>query len=677
MKKIFAILLSLIFVVSLCSCSSDDDKIRFGAAGIGGIYNETVTSIRQLADESGKLKIEQKTTAGSAANVRLLSQGYLDAAIAQSDIVSDAYNGENNFEKSGAYKGYSALASLYTEACHIVVRKDSNINSVDDLLGKTVSIGEKESGSELNAKQILASYGLNSKMVKEVNLDYAEAAKKLENKEIDCLFVTVGMNATIVDELAKQCDIKLLEIDNATSNKLKSAYSYIDCKIPKNTYNGQNTDINTIGIKSVILVNDKLSNDKVKELAKLIFNNAKEIQLTVSADIDITEENAVKGINIPFHKGNFLKKKISFLQRFCIPSPVIGGLLFAIFTLILYATGIAVIDFDDTLKEVCMVLFFTSVGFQANLKVLKSGGKALIVFLVLVVALMIGQNFASIGLANVLGLDSLTGMTTGSIPMIGGHGTAGAFGPVLEDFGVSGATTVCTAAATFGLIAGSLMGGPIGNRLIKKHNLLDTIKAEDDSFLVEEEEKHERHFSMYAPAVFQLIIAVGIGTIVSELLSLTGMTFPIYIGAMIVAAIMRNIGEYTGKITIHMGEINDLGGICLSLFLGIAMITLKLWQLADLALPLVILLAGQSVLMFLFAYYVVYNIMGRDYDAAVIAAGTCGFGMGATPNAMANMQAICDKYAPSVKAYLIIPIVGSLFADFLNSLTITFFINLL
>lgn len=303
MKKIFAILLSLIFVVSLCSCSSDDDKIRFGAAGIGGIYNETVTSIRQLADESGKLKIEQKTTAGSAANVRLLSQGYLDAAIAQSDIVSDAYNGENNFEKSGAYKGYSALASLYTEVCHIVVRKDSNINSVDDLLGKTVSIGEKESGSELNAKQILASYGLNSKMVKEVNFDYAEAAKKLENKEIDCLFVTVGMNATIVDELAKQCDIKLLEIDNATSNKLKSAYSYIDCKIPKNTYNGQNTDINTIGIKSVILVSDKLPNDKVKELAKLIFNNAEEIQLTVPADIDITEENAVKGINIPFHKG--------------------------------------------------------------------------------------------------------------------------------------------------------------------------------------------------------------------------------------------------------------------------------------------------------------------------------------------------------------------------------------
>lgn len=375
--------------------------------------------------------------------------------------------------------------------------------------------------------------------------------------------------------------------------------------------------------------------------------------------------------------GAFLKRKISFLEKFCIPAPVIGGLIFAIFTLICYSTGILEIDFDDILKEVCMVFFFTSVGFQANLKVLKSGGKPLLIFLVLVIVLIITQNFTAIGLANLLGLDSLTGMTTGSIPMVGGHGTAGAFGPVLEDFGISGAITVCTAAATFGLVAGSLMGGPIGNRLIKKHNLLETIKNDDDTLLVEEEEKHERHFSMYAPAVFQLIIAVGIGTIFSKLLSLTGMTFPIYIGAMIAAAIMRNIGEYTGKITIHMGEINDLGGICLSLFLGIAMITLKLWQLADLALPLVILLAGQVALMFLFSYIVVFNVMGRNYDAAVLVAGTCGFGMGATPNAMANMQAICEKYEPSVKAYLIIPIVGSLFADFLNSLTITFFINLL
>ena len=192
---------------------------------------------------------------------------------------------------------------------------------------------------------------------------------------------------------------------------------------------------------------------------------------------------------------------------------------------------------------------------------------------------------------------------------------------------------------------------------------------------MEEEIKHERHASMYPSAVFQLIIAIGIGTVVSKLLSLTGMTFPIYIGAMIAAACMRNIGEKKKKITIYMGEINDIGGISLSLFLGIAMITLKLWQLAELALPLLILLAGQTLLMFVFTNFIVFRVMGRDYDAAVISSGVCGFGMGATPNAMANMQALCEKYAPSVKAYLLIPLVGSLFADFINSLVTTFFIN--
>ena len=184
---------------------------------------------------------------------------------------------------------------------------------------------------------------------------------------------------------------------------------------------------------------------------------------------------------------------------------------------------------------------------------------------------------------------------------------------------------------------------------------------------------------LYASAVFQLIIAIGIGTIFSWALTKTGLTFPIYIGAMIAAALMRNIAEYAGngKLVIHMGEINDLGGISLSLFLGMAMITLKLWQLASLALPLVILLGAQIIVIVLFTYFIVFNIMGRDYDAAVLVAGTCGFGMGATPNAMANMQAVCEKYEPSVKAYLLVPLIGSLFADFLNSLVITFFINFL
>ena len=315
--------------------------------------------------------------------------------------------------------------------------------------------------------------------------------------------------------------------------------------------------------------------------------------------------------------GKFLRARVQVLERFCIPAPVIGGVLFAIFTCVCYVTGVAEFAFDDILKEVCMVMFFTSVGFQANLKVLKSGGRAMIVFLGVVIVLIVSQNFVAVGLAKLLGVDALVGLCTGSIPMV----------------------------------------------------------PEDDSLLVEEEMKHERHTTMYPAASFQLIVAMGIGTVLSRLLSLTGMTFPIYIGAMIAAAIIRNVGEYGGGYTVYMGEINDIGGICLSLFLGMAMITLKLWQLAELALPLIVLLAGQTLFMILYVVLVVFNIMGRDYDAAVIVSGTCGFGMGATPNAMANMQAICDKYSPSVKAYLLIPLVGSLFADFLNSLVITVFIN--
>lgn len=373
--------------------------------------------------------------------------------------------------------------------------------------------------------------------------------------------------------------------------------------------------------------------------------------------------------------GGFLKKKVKFLETFCIPAPVVGGLIFAVASCILHVFGIVGFNFDETLKTVCMVMFFTSVGFQANVKVLRAGGKSLIVFVLCLVTLIIAQNSVAVGLSKLLGISPLIGMCTGSIPMVGGHGTSGAFGSVLEDFGLKGATTLCTAAATFGLIIGSIMGGPLGRRLIIKHDLMKTVVAEDASILEEEEEKHHRSVSMYAPAAYQLAIAMGIGTVISWALSYTGMTFPIYIGSMIAAAFMRNISEFTGKLHIHMGEINDIGGICLSLFLGIAMITLKLWQLAELALPMIVLLLAQVVLMAMFSYFVVYNVMGRNYDAAVLTAGTCGFGMGATPNAMANMQALTEKFAPSIKAYMLVPIVGSMFADFINSLVITFFIN--
>ena len=212
--------------------------------------------------------------------------------------------------------------------------------------------------------------------------------------------------------------------------------------------------------------------------------------------------------------GGFLKKKVRFLETFCIPSPVIGGIIFAIISCILHVAGIVEFQFDETLKTVCMVMFFTSVGFQANIKVLKAGGKSLIVFLLCLIVLIFAQNAVAVGLSKLLGVSSLVGMCTGSIPMVGGHGTSGAFGTVLEDLGQQGATSLCTAAATFGLIIGSVMGGPIGRKLILKHDLLKTVIPEDDSILVEDEQKHHRSVSMYAPAAYQLAIAMGIGTFV-------------------------------------------------------------------------------------------------------------------------------------------------------------------
>ncbi len=373
--------------------------------------------------------------------------------------------------------------------------------------------------------------------------------------------------------------------------------------------------------------------------------------------------------------GTFLRKRLKFLETFCIPAPIVGGLIFAVFSCLLHVWGILDFTFDETLKKLCMVAFFTSVGFQANVKVLKSGGVSLLIYLVCVGALVSAQDFLAVGMASLLGVNPLLGLCTGSVSMTGGHGMSGAFGPVIEDFGLAGAATLATAAATFGLIAGSLMGGPLGQHLILKKNLPGTAAKSDRKPLLEEKEKLHRPMTMYASACYQLILAMGIGTVVSMVLSQTGLTFPAYIGALIVAAVMRNIGEFTGVFRAHIGEINEIGSICLSIFLGVAMITLKLWQLAELALPLVILLLGQTVLMFLFARYVFFNALGGDYDAAVIVAGTCGFGMGATPNAMANMQVLTEKFGPSVKAYILVPIMGGMLVDFINSIAITVFIN--
>lgn len=377
--------------------------------------------------------------------------------------------------------------------------------------------------------------------------------------------------------------------------------------------------------------------------------------------------------------GQGIKKKVSFLEKFCIPAPVIGGLIFAVLILVFNQTGILALKMDMTLKTLFMTAFFTTVGFTASFKLLKKGGIQVLIFLVLAVILVTLQDVVGVVLAKVFKLNHLIGLSTGSVPMTGGHGTSGAFAPIFEKSGAVGATTVAMASATFGLIMGSMLGGPIGKRLIEKNNLLNKENNEaslKEVAVTQERTVKELNASSFMSAVSQVIIAMGAGTILSMLLEKTGLTFPPYIGAMFAAAIIRNVSDFTNAYKVHEEEIDVIGNTSLSIFLAMALMGLQLWQLADLAGPLIVMLVAQASLMGLFAYFVTYNIMGRDYEAAVMACGHCGFGMGATPNAMANMNALSSKFGSAPRAFFILPLIGSLFIDFFNAGIITFFMNL-
>lgn len=390
--------------------------------------------------------------------------------------------------------------------------------------------------------------------------------------------------------------------------------------------------------------------------------------------------------------GMCLTRRVKWLQRFCIPSPVSGGIVFSIVSLMLYKLWNVELVFDGTLKDVFMLAFFTSVGFQSNLKVLRRGGSTLLLMLGVLAFIIVVQNVLPLGIAWIMGVNPLVGMAAGSISMAGGHGTAGGFSAVLEGMGLSGAGTIAMAAATFGLIMGSVTGGPLAERLIRTKLTAEHLEPKDyevDPAMagLESDEaspagraKHissnEQEFQQYAKATYALLIVVAAGSLMSWLLQQTGVTFPTYFGALIVAAIVRNVAEAC-KLTpkMELDKIVSVGNICLSVFLGMAMVSLKLWELESLALPLVVMLVAQVVAMALIAYFVAFNILGRDYDAAVLVAGICGFGLGATPNAMANMSAVCYKYHYSVKPFLIVPIIGAMFVDLINTGFITMFLN--
>ena len=401
--------------------------------------------------------------------------------------------------------------------------------------------------------------------------------------------------------------------------------------------------------------------------------------------------------------GMILTRSVSFLQRFCIPSPVSGGIIFSLIGLALYGFFDIEISYDDTLRDVFMLAFFTSVGFQSNMKVLKQGGKTLGIMLVLLVLIITLQNLMPWGITRLMGVDALIGVAAGSVSMTGGHGTAGGFAEVLEGMGLQGAGTIGMAAATFGLIAGSMVGGPLSEFIIRKRLTNEQMQQKDDEIDpamagIESDEaspegrakrlsSNEQEFQQYAKASYWILLAMGGGTLLSWALAKTGVTFPAYFGALILAAIIRNTigfvkykenGEWVkADKLLDMDRIVSVGNICLSMFLGIAMISLKLWELQSLALPLVVILAAQVVMMILFVYFLAFPMLGRDYDAAVLCAGICGFGLGATPNAMANMSAVCYNYRYTVKPFLIVPIIGAIFTDIINTAIITLFLNIL
>ena len=375
--------------------------------------------------------------------------------------------------------------------------------------------------------------------------------------------------------------------------------------------------------------------------------------------------------------GLVLTKKIPVLSRFCIPAPLVGGLCFAVFNTILYATGTAVITFDDTLQTVFMIMFFTTVGFTVSIPLLFKSGKAVIMLLILSIVMIILQNAVGSGVMALMGKNPLFGLACGSISMIGGPGTAAGIGPDLDAAGAIGGTTVAVAAATFGLIFGSLLGGPIARKLIVKNHLRDEVVEQ-----VTEEDADDAHFTTHSNnfvyGFLLMLFCVGVGSIVTVgLTKLFGFNFPIYIGSMLVAVAVRNVIDHFKIMEFPTAEISTMGNMFLAIFLSMALSGLKLWQLIDLALPMIICLMAEVVLMVIFSWLVVFPIMGRDYDAAMITAGFIGFGMGATSNAMANMQAVSRRYGPSPSAYFVIPMVGGLFNDFFNAAIIAFCIGLL
>ncbi len=369
--------------------------------------------------------------------------------------------------------------------------------------------------------------------------------------------------------------------------------------------------------------------------------------------------------------GNFLKDRFSFLRTFFIPSPVIGGLIISILVLILEKSGIAKLEFDKILQDFFMNIFFTAIGLSASFAMLKKSGSLGIKLALAIIILLPLQNIIGVGLAKVLRINPLHGIAMGSTSMTGGIGSAISFGKIMEEMGAESNITIGVAAATFGLLAGSLVGGPTARRLISKNKLVTKGSlSKENNFDI----KSLTNQKTLTKAIIIIGLAAFLGTFINKILAKTGVNFPYYVGCQFGGLIVRNIYDSLKK-PLDMDNIDLVGNISLSLFLSLALINLKISAILGLAGPMLVILIAQAVFIALYTSLVTFNILGRDYDAAVMVAGHCGVGLGQTPNAMANMEAIIEEKGPADLAMFIFPIVLAIAVNFTNPIVITFFIN--
>lgn len=375
--------------------------------------------------------------------------------------------------------------------------------------------------------------------------------------------------------------------------------------------------------------------------------------------------------------GAFIRAKVPLLARYFIPGPVIGGVVFSLFTLAGHDGGLFVLSFDGQLQAFLLLVFFTTIGFSASLALLKQGGLAVVIFLAITIALVLLQNLLGVSLASALGENPLLGLAVGSVSLIGGHGTSAAFAPLLEQAGLAGAMPAAMASATWGLIAAGALGGPLGKLLMQRHGLRGRLHDDDTT---QASASTDNLAGKAEPAtdalrtVILLACAIGLGSLATDFFARLGLTLPAYLGPMLVAAVMRNLIDWRrGRLPAH--QLGIIGEVSLSFFLAMALMSMQLWELEDLAGPLLVILLAQTALVPVYAYFVTFRVMGRNYDAAVMASGHCGVGLGAVPNAMANMQSFTAVFGPSPEAFFVVPLVGSLFIDFFNAVIITAFMH--